>query len=273
MKTILVISDQSPAAEHAAIFAHQLAGRVQADLVIASTIPVKQATIKQAVLAGCNGEEAEQRLFPPLKPSNTGTEDYTPRISELDISACPLDDLVALINREGYFLLVEGMSTVPSKDLSPQTINIQSVINRVRCPLLLVPEGWNVRLPERITYLADLRYCRVQVLRYLNELGSALPAPLTIAHLAAAGLTEVADSYATQLFNQEVLPHTPRVETSLSHIRERDLHQAIDVLIHGLHQDLLVFVNHRYHFEEIFGRKIGPALPADLTVPVLIFPL
>lgn len=270
-KTILVISDQSPAAEQAVVFAHSLAVQLQADLVVASTVPARQLKTLQPVLAGSNTEEPEPVLS-RLASLTHVSEGFTPRVTELDVSACPLDDLVALINREGFFLLVEGMSTFPAKDLSAQTINIQSVLNRVRCPLLLVPEGWNVRLPSRITYLADLRYCLVQVLRYLNELGSALSAPLTIAHLAAAGLTEVADSYATQLFREGGLPHTPQVGVSLSHIRERDLPRAINVLIHGLHQDLLVFVNHRYHFEEIFGRKIGPAMPAGLTVPALISP-
>lgn len=273
MKTILVISDQSPEAATATRFALMLARTVQADLVLATTVKTQQPAEFQLVLAGPHPEEPELSGQHVLEVFPGPAAGFVPQIKELDVSAYPLDELVALINREGISLLVAGMVCREAAAAGLPKLNIQSVLNRVRCPLMLVPHDWHLHLPERITYLADLRYCRVQVLRYLNELGSALQAPLTVAHLAAAGLTEVADSYAADLFRQGVLPHAPEVKVSLSHIRERDPLKAVDVLIHGLHQDLLVFVNHRYHFEEVFGRKIGDTLPAELTVPVLIFPL
>jgi len=44
------------------------------------------------------------------------------------------------------------------------------------------------------------------------------------------------------------------------------------VMINGMHNDVLVMVNHRFHFEEIIGRYITEELPENITIPLLIFP-
>ncbi|MCQ6959233.1 universal stress protein [Mucilaginibacter aquariorum] len=273
MKTILVISDHSPEAEHAALFALALARAVHADLLLATTVKAQQLTKGQPVLAGATTEDPDSSPMNRLCELNGQSDGYVPKISELDISAYPLDDLIAMINRKEIWLLVEGMPDQSPAGCVALKLNIQSVLNRVRCPLLLVPQSWANHLPERIAYLADLRYCRHQVLRYVGEVCAALDAGLTVAHLSARGLADIAEAYAEELFCKDVVPHTHHKKVVLNNIRERDLHKAVDVLVHGMQQDLLVFVNHRYHFEELIGRRIGDTLPADITVPVLIFPL
>lgn len=270
MKTILMISDQSPEAAHAGRFALELARAARADLLLAYTVPATPIRKTQLVPAG-NLDEPDKLLANSSK--NNFTEGcYQPKISNLDISDYPLDDLVALIYRQGIWLIIEGMPEHTTTSARPK-LNRQSLLNRVRCPLLLMPEHVPVRLPERIAYLADLRYCRREVLRFLNELAQALAARLTVANLAAKGLADIVDSYAAELFRKDVLPYTSQVEVSLNNIRERNLHKAADVLIHGMQQDWLVLVNHRYHFEELIGRRLGDTLPPELTVPLLIFPL
>lgn len=270
MKTILIISDQTREAVHAGRFALELARATRADLLLAYTVPATPLRKALLVTAG-SPDDPDELLANSSKNIFIGGR-YQPKISNLDISGYPLDDLVALINRKDIWLIIEGMSEHATSGATPK-FNRQSLLNRVRCPLLLVPKHAPLRLPERIAYLADLRYCRREVLRFLNELAPALTARLTIANLAAKGLADVVDSYAAELFRKDVMPHTTQVEVSLNNIRERDLHKAADVLIHGMQQDWLVLVNHRYHFEELIGRRLGDTLPSELTVPLLIFPL
>lgn len=273
MKKILVISDHSQEAEHAAEFALRIARAVHADLLIVNTVPTNSFITSKPVMAGRTGEEVEQSIVSRLDGLNLPGGWFVPQVTKLDVMAASPDDLIALINRESIWLIVKGISNQSSKVSTSPATDIQSVLNRVHCPLLLVPHNWTIKSPERIAYLSDLRYCHQQILRYLGDLAAALDSRLTIAHLSTDGLVDMADSYADAVFKEKVAPYTPYGRTGLNYIRERDLHKAVDVLIHGLRQELLVMVNHRYHFEELIGRYIGNVLPADIIVPALIFPL
>lgn len=270
MKTILVISDQSPEAACATRYALALARAVGADLLLAHTVPA--AAVRKARPVPAGGPDEPEELLANSSVIDAVEGRYQPKISELDISGYPLDDLAALIHRQAIWLIIAGMPEHATAGTAAK-LNRQSLLNRVCCPLLLVPQQTTADLPERIAYLADLRYCRSRVLRFLNDLAPALPAGLTVAHLAARELPDVVDCYAAELFRKDVLPHTRQVEVSLNNIRERDLHKAVDVLIHGMQQDWLVLVNRRYHFEELIGGQLGDTLPPELTVPLLIFPL
>ena len=151
-------------------------------------------------------------------------------------------------------------------------LNAQGVLNRVRCPLLLIPETARKNDFERITYVADLRYCRLQVVKYLVDVAAAYNALLQIANIAAKGMPEMEGNYAMNLFNEIIGTNIHYDNLALNNISERDLKKAIDVMVNTMHTDLLVLVNHRFHFEEIFGRYLPDVLPREINIPLLIFP-
>jgi hypothetical protein len=276
MKTILLITDHSPEAENAAMSALMIAQAVGANIVVADTVKNKQVTTKGFVTAGGltePGEDLPMDMVTQLREKVSAAGGYIPEITQIDISGLTINDLIIFINHKKIWLLVEGMTNKPGCLLPDLKLNVQSVLDRVGCPLLLIPQSWQVKNFERLVYLADLRYCRQFVLKFIGMLAAGFDACISIAHLSAKGLVDIVDNYATEIFQTSVIPHTHHGKISLNNILERDLHKAADVLINGMHNDLMVLVNHRYHFEELIGRRIGEALPADITIPVLIFPL
>lgn len=276
MKKILVIADHSPEAEHAITFALMIAQAVHADVVIADTVMSSRISSGEPVMAGQGSEPAQEAQFftsEQLKTMIDPEEAYKPVITEVDISDYHVTDLIAMINKSEIWLLVEGMPNTLYKSAGDLKLNIQSVLNRVRCPLLLIPQNWELKKPERIVYLADLRYCRQFVLKFLSALAAPFDAGISIAHLSAKGLTDIVDSYAATIFQNDILPHAHYEKMTLNNTRERNLHKAVDVMINVMQNDLMVLVNHRYHFEELIGRHIGDALPPAITIPVLVFPL
>jgi hypothetical protein len=168
--------------------------------------------------------------------------------------------------------MVAGAHELSDDHTQDVHINIQSVLNHVRCPLLLVPEKSQVKGFEQIVYIADLRYCRTQIVRYLAELALPYQANILIDHLSAKGLPDIEEQYALKVFDDEIAAKVDYKRLLFNNIRERDLIRAVDVMINGMHADLLVVVNHRYHFEEILGGYITHELPVHITIPLLIFP-
>ena len=273
MKTILVVSDRSPAAEHAAGFAFIIAQKMEANILLACTVKAKVLSDKK-VLAGHNHDKpAAVPAFGGKAPGlNSHATGFIPVVSEIDIAGFDAIKLAEIIIRDEVWMMVKGVPNAPVAALDEQALNIHSVLNRVGCPLLLIPQNWTIKNLEYLLYMADLRYCRIEVLRYLAKLAGAFDASLSVAHISAKGLTNIVDTYADKIFNEEICPKVNYDKLFFNNTKEKDLHKAVDVIINGMHNDLLILVNHRYHFEEVIGRYIGPVLPAEMTIPILIFP-
>ncbi|MDO3642193.1 hypothetical protein [Mucilaginibacter sp. L3T2-6] len=269
MKTILVINDFSAEAANAINFAFSIAKKVKADILVADTVFCSRTIeVKSLQLAGSyTGHEATDPEVTSFEP-----DAYYPAINNLDVSGFSEDELAGLIIKNGIWLMVKGISANAHDIASDSHLNAQGILNRVRCPLLLVPENFKPRDFERLTYVADLRYCRLQIVKYLAELAAPYDALLQIANIAAKGMPEMDVNYSKVLFNEIIGLNIQYDNLLLNNIRERDLKKAIDVMVNALHTDLLILVNHRFHFEEVFGRYLPDTLPQNMNVPLLVFP-
>lgn len=209
MKTILIINDNSPEAKHAAEFALRIAQKTKANLTLANTFVKTQKSVG-LVTAGNSGKivmEGYQtsKLLAHLKMLNDkDVADFKPQIEELDASAMDECGLAGVINLNQTWMIIKGMGETASADSDQQGLNMHVVLNKVLCPLFLIPVGWPVKDIERMVYIADLRYCRIQVVRYLAELARPWSADLSIAHTSAKGLPDMAEKYALTVFSDEI---------------------------------------------------------------------
>jgi len=275
MKTILVINDGTPQCDHAAQFALIIAQKLEANIIMADACV--STSLKRKQLA-CIEEDSksfsytEQEITGHLMELNNSYTGFRPEIKEMDISSFNEVQLAELTIRDQIWLVVKGMADHSPETLSKLRFNVNILLNRSRCPVLLVPYHWSLKPIERLVYIADLRYCRLQFIRFLAELAKPWLAIISIANLAAKGLPSMNTDYATAVFNDEICANVAYDKLLLNNIRETDMAKAVDVIINGMHNDILVMVNHRFHFEEIVGRYITEELPDQITVPLLIFP-
>jgi len=274
MKTILAFTDNTPASEHAAQFALLISQTMQADLILANTRAIKNETAGK-VLAGSHSDpmvsdSPGNQLLERLTALNDRYDGFKPGIIEINIAGQDENELIQFINQDHIWMIVKGISADATEEATGPNLN--TILNRVQSPILLVPENWTLKSLERITYMADLRYCRIRIVKYLEELAKASKADMSVAHLSAKGLPHMAEDYALSVFNEEVFNNAHYDRLFFNNIRERDLPTAVDVIINGLHTDLLAVVNHRFHFEELLGRYITNKLPLCISVPLLIFP-
>lgn len=277
MKTLLLINDSTPQGDHAAKFALIIAQALEANIIIANTIKVVRNAKKKSVLvAGSNDEEElgcqDAAITESLMKLNIHHAGFKPGITEVDISTFNEIQLAEFSNKEQVWMIVKGMADHSPETLSKLHININYLLNRVRCPVLMVPFHWPLKQIERLVYIADLRYCRVHFVKFLTELAWPWNAIVSIANLSAKGLPDMCEEYAGSVFEGEICNNVKYDKLVLNNVKEKNLNKAVDVMINGLHNDVLVMVNHRFHFEEIVGSYITEDLPDHITVPLLIFP-
>lgn len=277
MKTIIVINDNSTSALRAGMAALNIAERVNADLLVANELKVNEgAAINNEILAGIDccqmlPEETESGLAWYLKCCSKSKGNSDSCIRELDISDFSETKLAELIIQNNIWMIIKGSEEYPEANAVISHLNIQSILNRVRCPLLLVPEKFNLKNFEQIVYMTDLRYCRYDILGYLAQLAWPYRANIMVDHISAKGLPDMTQNYAVEVFS-EISGHVKYDKVYFNNIKERDIQRAADVIINGMHADLLTLVNHRFHLDELLGRHIPQILPDQITIPLLIFP-
>jgi hypothetical protein len=274
MKTIFLIADHTAATENAARQALNIARHLHLNIIVGQTQPVG---IKTRELVVVDEVEAMPRpvngmpeaLFIALQ-QDIGADQV--KVEVMDIADYDERQLAAMINQGEIWLVVKGMANGFTADPSLGKFTVEHILNRTRVPVMFIPEQAVVCDFERLVYMADLRYCRCHILRFLTELAKPYQAGVSVAHISAEGLMNMADEYAEQVFKEEVCRQVHYDKLYLNNTHEKDLARALDVLINGMHNDLLALINHRYHFEQILGRHIGELLPPAITIPIIIFP-
>jgi nucleotide-binding universal stress UspA family protein len=278
MKTIIVINDHSAEARHAAKLALNIARKQHADLILANVtkfnerIPVKTYVLANGNLEINVAKEFETGTLELLESISNSGNDFKPNLLEIDTSDFSANALAQLIIKGNIQLIVKGANQIAETNTEKLHINIQAVLNRVQCPLLLVPDKYELKDFERMVYMTDLRYCQLPVVRYLAQLAKLYQASLLVAHLSSAGLTNMEQHYAKKVFKDVISCNVNYDHLFFNNVEERNIHNAVDVMINGMRTDLLALVNHQFHLEEILGGCIPHALPGNITIPLLIFP-
>jgi hypothetical protein len=275
MKTLLVFNDGTPQGTHAAKFALVIARGLEANILVANACKTVDVMHKEKIFT-VDGDETVRDCEPELTGALIKLSDqnagFRPEMKEMDVTLFNETQLAEFSNKEQIWMIIRGATHHSSTTLSKEHINFNTLMNKVRCPLLMVPLHWSIKQIERMVYIADLRYCRIQFVRFLIELAKPWSAIVSIANLSAKGLPDMREEYATAVFKDEICANVKYDNLLLNNIREKDLTKAVDVMINGLHNDLLVMVNHRFHFEEIVGPYITEEFPELITIPLLIFP-
>ncbi|HVW12487.1 MAG TPA: hypothetical protein VHB54_01620 [Mucilaginibacter sp.] len=275
MRRIIAFNDNTPEAENAMEFAISMAGKVAAEVWVLNLCGVPRQKEMEEISAVGNvlpGKASDVLADIDYLPYQFATDNMGVNVVNIDAAGYTEKEICEMVIRERVWLMVKGVETHVTHE-SVSQVNVQSVLNRVASPLLLVPGNYMTRDFKNITYAVDMRYCRANVTRFLAELAEAYSANLIIEHLSASGLPPLDDDYAMSLFCDAISSKIKYENVYFNNIKERNLEVAIDVMVHSLHADMLALVNHRFHFEELFGMAIKNVLPGHIEVPVMVFPL
>jgi hypothetical protein len=277
MRSVLVIDDHSSSANYAAKLALSIAQKVRADLILLNaSIPVTILPVTDYEFVPENSqadylETAEVSLVEQLMVQNKSGENFRPEITEINPARFSADELMPFVYQRDIWMVVKG---VPGEEDFPRqtAVSIQAILDKAKCPMLLVPEIPEIRKFDHIVHTIDLRYCKLPVLNYLVELATPYHASLLLAHISMSGLPPIKSRDASDIFNKEINSHIRYPKLFFDQIKEKDIEKIYDVLAYGMNTDLLAVVNHGFHFEAIVGQYKSYVLPAHITIPLLVFP-
>ena len=277
MKNILIFNDFSPEAEHATELALLLAGKTNTNLYVWNTCDkLENPVTRELAVAYGNDEETTltadntswilklesklnwQRGLLPVVKFIEGTE-YSP------------NHVLGMVKKYDIGMLVRAITGDEHGQMHIETEAL-SCSTKSGCPILLIPEKFEYKTFEKIVYATDLRFCRREIVNFLSHMAQPLNASVLVANISAKGLPYMDNNYARTVFNDTVLTRSNQEHIYFSNIRERDIPRALDVLVNGMNNDLLVLVNNQFHFKELVGHDAPYTMPANMHVPLLVFP-
>ena len=160
MRAILVFNDGSWEAANAEQFALTIAQKVKADLVILNLVKKENLKAsKKLVKTGVHAIKYAGVNEPFEAISAAFDDDFKPATWEIDASAYSEKDISELVISKNIWLMVKGIETHITHELLYH-VDVQSVINHVGCPLLLIPDDYRRSNFENVAYAVDMRYCR-----------------------------------------------------------------------------------------------------------------
>lgn len=269
MKTILFLNDYSAEAEHALAYTLILASSLKARILVWNLKEQSQNDFEAVMVSAfeSTGRVGQLNWIEKSKSRISLLEEEQPitTLSELDILTKSIHEIVTSHNIE---LIIKGVAG-PFK---AAVEGLRSILTKTYCPVLLISEDVQLRVPKHSVYLTDLRFCRHDVIRFLKRFKAEPSGQLSIAHLCYRGLPNLDEKYALTLFEDSVGLNHPNCNVTLTYIKDNDVHVATDVLVNMLNADLLALTYSGFHFRALTFENISQIVFRSLTIPILIFP-
>lgn len=285
MKTILVPTDFSPAAENAARYALFLSRRLQTDILLthAFKVPAETRVVAQTAWPLENYEEIRQEtqqeldllrhhleqeatteIYPPIyKP---GIKDIA-ELGEVTITVRNLVDHyhspMVVIGMSGNGLIHRALLGSTSRDL----------LEKATFPVLLVPPKPMPRQLHKIAFATDLSETDIDIIHSLTSLARPFNAEILIAHVTNAKYDPADHQQQVEQFLNGVSCKANYPKIYYRHIKSIDVDHGLDWLSeHGM-IDMLAMV-HRPHpvLERLMKGSHTQRLAKHIRVPLLVFP-
>lgn len=260
MDKILILTSNANDA-HLINFAQKFASKNSQHLVVATTNKTPKQRLPEPVAA----QVSRQSL--PNKALHSGSSTYCNERSDLiDLSTIDVSSFDE--NQLAVYILKQGFTMVMSC-LEGSRLDMQSILNKLHCPLMILPEDVTDHNIDRVVYLTDLRYCQQHILAGLSRLKNS---SLLLTHICQQGLPDLSLTYGEQLLADAIGCRNLSNELFFSHVKETKMQNVTDTLINIMHANMLVCLNRQFHFQQLLGDRLPARLPAHISVPLLVYP-
>ena len=283
MKTVLVLTDFSPLAENAAIYAGKFAQKIQANLLLFNAFgtPEINNIASQGIIWQSNFAELQNRSEVALKDLRVKLEleirthlpkaDFYPKISIANDFGTMSDLIEEITFKKSVGLIVIGGQHINNFSRLFLGSDTHDLLDHVICPVLIIPEGVTYRKLKRITYATDFKSTDQPLISSIAALGKLFSADISITHVESNP-------------NPERLARIKNLESDIHHqinyenihfrsINSKNITKALCAVNDADETDVLVLMHKKYHFpESIFHNSVSKIMAKNCHMPLLIYP-
>ena len=278
MKNILVLTDFSENAKAAESYALQLAIHTEGSLILYNSYSRQREAISGNVVWPHSTPSSELQsiselqsrvdaLNNELRKDETGS--HRPEIRHLGNAGPLTDNLEKTITENDIWLTVMGTK---GENFSNNVVfgsNVFKVLEKINCPLLIVPKEAEFNNLQKIAYATDFRSSDADVVKWLYELKELLQVELLLVHVSTDKAIEKEKDI---LVNQETSYKSEFPEASIQLYEGENIQDSLHKIDEELNVDMIALLHRRHEFfESLFNPSISHKMIKHTEIPVLIF--
>jgi len=273
MKTIIVPTDFSKNANHALMYAMELAKLENANILLLhaySTVNVAPDISYNyaAAILGTPIENTDKQVSALLKK----IEAKNVKGEALNVEGTPVDVILDMAEKKKPYLIVMGTKGASGLEEIIMGSNTATVIEKAKCPVIAVPEKAKFGSLNNITYATDYHTSDIDALKRLVEIATLSNSIITIVHVVDQTLFSDDDAEFMNSFKKKVMTkiHYPQIQYKL--IYGDDVVKELETYIKKEKPDLFAMsMQHRNIYEKLFRSSVTKKMAYHTKVPLMAF--
>lgn len=282
IKTILVLTDFSHNAKSAEEYAVQLAINTRANLILYNAYPQPSPMSGSDNIVWPHDPPASLELHSinnlqsrvyELKEELTKIKDdsYKPEIRHLGFAGSLIHKLNDIIARDNIWLVIMGTKGETFAGNVLFGSNVFNVLDKINCPVLIIPENARFKDVEKLAYATDLRSTDLNIIKYLNELCEILKVDLSIVHVSPD--TILIEETSSKEITEQILYRIHNDKTAIKYYQGKSIEQSLHEMIEQTNVGMLAMLYRKYgFFKSLFHESKTHQMLKHTKIPVLVFP-
>lgn len=282
MKTILVLTDFSTLAENAAVYAVKFAQEIKANLVLFNAYGASETNniSAQGIVWSTDFAELQKRSEEDLKALKSKleavldaetTSEFRPKIGthcEFGVLAELVEEIIL---KKSIGLIVMGGQHINNFSRLFLGSDTHDLLDKVICPVFIIPEEASYHRLEKITYATDLKSTDKPLISSVAALGRIFSAGITVTHIEPDPQPE--KQAKIKDLAKEITQHIGYQDIQFNLVNSKNITQALCAVSDADHTDVLVLMHKKYHFpESIFHTSISKTMAKSCPIPLLVYP-
>lgn len=273
MRNILLFIDDLANAESLAKKALKIARQCRANLQLCNAVKTK---VQAKLLVNHYDDEVVveeegldiRELATRLRSTDHPEGAFRPAINCVEIFNFNPNAIREVVVRHNIWMVIMGEQRLDQLKNTDSPNFAIKMINSINCPVLLVPDKFDITSLNRVGYVTDLRYCDLGVIKFLK----AFNAQLYVTHISAPGLPDMEERYAQDILSGDISVKANYQKMFLRNIKNKNVKGAIDYVADTVELKMLAMVNKKHQTIERLFDNYAERAHLYHDVPALIFP-
>lgn len=150
--------------------------------------------------------------------------------------------------------------------------NTASVIGKLDCPLLVVPEGARFKDIKKIVFSTNFAENDTENVESIINFAKYFDSEVILLHIAKGNLNIPFEYNSIETFCQRMKDAYGFEKLSFKLMENPNVEEGIEQFIHEVNGDLLVMTNrHRLVFQKLFDRSLTRKMALHTHIPLMVF--
>jgi len=285
MKTILIPTDFSPNADHAALYALELGKYMKASLKLCNAVMVPASARMSPQVAWplmdlgtlradatAQLKELSKTLKKHSKDTGASKDEYPPVEVMAEVGTVP-EVLKMLAEKEKINLVVMGTSGAGGLNRFFLGSTSRDLIENANFPILLIPPGTDFKPIKRIAFATDLSDGDLELIHSLALFARPFNAEILIVHITPDDFDPEIHQKKVDAFLNEVTCKVHYHKVYYRHVKDMGIDEGLTWLTDHVDIDMLAMVHRRHTFiKRLFEGSHTQKMAVRVKLPLLVFP-